>query len=76
MAQTALFAGGGTKPGLLFGATDKHAASVVSDPVGINDILRTIHRLMGIDADKVYNTPLGRPVPIVDGGRVIDALLA
>lgn len=76
MAQTALFAGGGTKPGLLFGATDKHAATVVSDPVGINDILRTIYRLMGIDADKVYNTPLGRPVPIVDGGRVINALLA
>ena len=76
MAQTALFAGGGTRPGLLMGATDKHAASVVSDPVGVNDILRTICRLMGIDADKVYYTPLGRPVPVVDGGRVIQALVA
>lgn len=76
MAQTALFAGGGTKPGLLMGATDKQAASVVADPVGVNDILRTICRLMGIDADKVYYTPLGRPVPVVDGGRVINALLA
>jgi hypothetical protein len=75
MAQTALFAGGGTRPGLLLGATDKHAAAVVSDPVGVNDILRTICRLMGIDADKVYYTPLGRPVPIVDGGRVIQALI-
>ncbi len=76
MAQTALFAGGGTRPGLLLGATDRQAAAVVSDPVGVNDILRTICRLMGIDADKVYYTPLGRPVPVVDGGRVINALLA
>lgn len=75
MAQTALFAGGGTKPGLLLGATDKHAASVVSDPVGVNDILRTICHLMGIDADKIYYTPVGRPVPVVDGGKVISSLL-
>jgi hypothetical protein len=31
---------------------------------------------MGIDPDKVYLTPLGRPVPIVSGGRVVEKLLA
>jgi hypothetical protein len=30
---------------------------------------------MGIDSDKTYYTPLGRPVPVVSGGRIIDSLL-
>lgn len=76
MAQTVLFAGGGIKPGLVIGETDKQAASVITDPYGVNDILRTIHHLMGIDADKINYTPLGRPVPIVDGGVVMNKVLA
>jgi hypothetical protein len=31
---------------------------------------------MGVDADKVYPDPLGRPVPIVTGGKRIDEVLA
>jgi hypothetical protein len=30
---------------------------------------------MGIDPTKTYNTPLGRPVPIVNGGRMIPGLV-
>jgi hypothetical protein len=30
---------------------------------------------MGVDTTKTYLTPLGRPVPIVDGGRVIPGLV-
>ena len=76
MAQTCLFAGGGIKPGQVIGATDKQASAVVSDPVGVNDLLRTICHLMGIDSDKVYYTPTGRPVPVVDGGKLVADLLA
>lgn len=76
IAQTVLFAGAGIKPGQVIGATDKNASAPITDPVGINDILRTICTLMGINADKEYYTPLGRPVPVVDGGRVIPGLLA
>lgn len=76
IAQTVLFAGAGIKPGQIIGATDKNAAAPITDPVGISDILRTICTLMGINADKEYYTPLGRPVPVVDGGRVIPGLLA
>lgn len=76
MAQSACFAGGGTKPGLIIGATDKQAAAPVADPIGVSDILRTIHTLLGIDSDKEYPDPLGRPLPIVNGGRVISELLA
>jgi hypothetical protein len=37
--------------------------------------MRTILRQMGIDADRVHTTPLGRPVPLVTGGAVIDELV-
>ncbi len=75
MAQTAIFAGGGTQPGRVIGATDAQAAAPTTDPVGVNDILRTIHRLLGIDPDRQYFGPLGRPVPLVDGGKLIRELV-
>ena len=75
MAQTVIFAGGGVKPGQVIGATDKTAAAPSTEPVSVNDLLRTIHTLMGIDPDRTYLGPLGRPVPLVDGGKFIDALV-
>ena len=76
MAQCILFAGGGTKPGQIIGATDKQAAAPISDPVSINDFLHTVHTLLGIDSHKEYEDPLGRPVPLVDGGKLIPGLIA
>jgi hypothetical protein len=76
MAQTCIFAGGGIQPGQVIGATDQHASAVVSDPVGVNDILKTICHLMGIDSDKTYYSPIGRPIPVVDGGKVLTDLIA
>jgi hypothetical protein len=75
MAQSNLIAGGGVKPGQVIGATDKKASAPVSDPVGVEDILRTLFGQMGVDTTKTYYTPLGRPVPIVDGGRVVPGLV-
>lgn len=74
-AQSVLFAGGGVKPGQVLGATDKHCAYPVADPVGVADILRTLFQQLGVDTTKTYYTPLGRPVPIVDGGRIIPDLV-
>jgi hypothetical protein len=75
MAQSVAFAGGGVRPGQVLGATDKQAAYPASDPVGVPDILRTLFQQMGVDTTKVYYTPQGRPVPIVDGGRIIPNLV-
>jgi hypothetical protein len=75
MAQSVIFAGGGVKPGQVIGATDRRAAAPVADPVSVEDILRTVLQQLGIDTTKTYYTPLGRPVPIVDGGRVVPGLL-
>ncbi|MBM4073210.1 MAG: DUF1501 domain-containing protein [Planctomycetes bacterium] len=74
-AQSVLFAGGGVRPGQVIGATDRRASAPTSDPVSVEDILRTIFQQMGIDSTRIYYTPLGRPVPIVDGGRVIPGLV-
>lgn len=76
MAQCILFAGGGTKPGQIIGSTDKQAAAPTSDPVSINDLLHTVHRLMGIDSSKEYLDKLNRPIPITDGGKLIPGLIA
>jgi hypothetical protein len=73
-AQSVLFAGGGIKPGIVIGATDRTQTAPTSDPVSVEDILFTIFQLMGIDPSKTYYTPLGRPVPIVNGGRMVPGL--
>ena len=75
MAQSILFAGGGVRPGQVIGATDKHAAYPTTEPYGVEDVLFTIFTLMGVNPKKIYYTPLGRPVPIVNGGRLIDDLV-
>ncbi|MFN0196686.1 MAG: DUF1501 domain-containing protein [Planctomycetaceae bacterium] len=76
MAQTIIFAGAGIKPGQVIGATDRDAAAVTDTPVSISDLLRTIHNILGIDASKVVTDPLGRPIPLVEGGELIPGLLA
>jgi hypothetical protein len=76
MAQCILFAGGGVKPGQIIGSTDAQAAYPTNDPVSVSDLLRTIHTMMGIDPDKEYDDPLGRPVPLVNGGKLIPGLIA
>ena len=75
MAQTIIFAGGGVQPGRVIGATDKHAAAPVTRAVTVDDLLRTVATLLGIDPEKHYYDHLGRPIPIVGGGRFLDELV-
>lgn len=74
MAQTIIFAGGGIRPGQVIGATDHQAAAPTTEPIGVNDLLRTICQQMGMDGDRQYIGPLGRPIPICDGGKAIRGL--
>lgn len=74
--QTVILAGGGIRRGAVIGASDATASYPTTHPYGIQDLLRTVFHLLGVDADKIYTTPLGRPVPIVNGGHRIDELLA
>ena len=73
--QSVILAGGGIKPGTVVGASDKTASYPSTTPYGIHDLMRTILGQLGIDADRQYLTPLGRPVPLVKGGAFIDELV-
>jgi hypothetical protein len=76
MCQSVILAGGGIARGRVVGASDKQAAAPTSHAVGVEDLARTILSLLGVDSSKTYYTPLGRPVPIVNGGRVVEEVLA
>ncbi len=71
-----VLAGGGIKGGVIHGASDATASEPDRDPVGPADLATTVYDRMGINADKELMAPGGRPIEIVDGGRVIKELLA
>ena len=74
-AFTVALAGGGIRGGRVVGASDARAERPASDPHGPEDLSATICHLMGIDPKEEFLTPEGRPVAIVNNGRVIDEFL-
>ncbi|MSV28320.1 MAG: DUF1501 domain-containing protein [Bryobacterales bacterium] len=75
-AWSAVFAGGGIPGGRVLGATDKTATEVTDNPVEPEDLLYTLYSMMGIDPEHEFQTPIGRPSKVVNGGRMIPGLLA
>jgi len=71
-----MLAGGGIKRGSIYGLSDSLAAEPEENPVGPEDLATTIYGQLGINADKELMAPGGRPIEIVDGGKVITDLLA
>jgi hypothetical protein len=71
-----VLAGGGTKKGLVFGASNATATEPERDPIGPEDLATTIYHQLGIVADKELMAPGNRPIEIVDGGKVRTELLA
>ncbi len=71
-----LLTGGGVKPGMVYGATDKDAAYPVSNPVHPSELVATIYHLLGIDPHLIVHDPLGRPHPIARGGEPVFELLS
>jgi hypothetical protein len=74
-AFTVALGGGGIKGGVVVGRTDARAEKPAEDPHGPEDLAATIHRCLGIDPDDAFLTPEGRPVKIVNNGRVIHQLI-
>ena len=56
-----LFAGGGTKAGLVHGTTDKIAAFPNDHPVSAGDLVATVYHLVGVDSDSTVPDHTGRP---------------
>ena len=74
-AFTLALGGGGIKGGRAVGKSDARAERPAVDPYGPEDLAATIFHLMGIDPKEEFRTPDGRPVAIVNNGRVIHELL-
>jgi uncharacterized protein (DUF1501 family) len=71
---TVLFAGGGTKGGFVFGASDKHGAYPSQNPVTASDIVATIYHAIGIAPDMELRDRLDRPIALVPDGAPINEI--
>jgi uncharacterized protein DUF1501 len=70
-------AGGGVKPGLVFGATDDFSYNVVEQPVHVHDFHATLLYLLGIDHERLTYLYQGRRFRLTDvSGKVVSAVVA
>jgi hypothetical protein len=70
-----ILAGGGVKPGVVHGASDKIGAHPSSNPVTPADVIATIYHCLGIRPDQELRDRVGRPFSVVPGGAPIQELL-
>jgi hypothetical protein len=74
---TVFLAGGGTKPGLTYGATDDLGLRSVVDPVHVHDLQATILHLLGFDHTKLTYRFQGRDYRLTDVfGKVVKGVVA
>ena len=69
-------AGGGFKKGMVYGSSDALAGEPDENPVGPESLAKTMYRLIGINAEKRLMAPGNRPIDIVNGGTVINEIIA
>jgi len=69
-----LVAGGGVRPGQVYGQSDRHGAWPKADAVNPYDLVATIYHALGIDPATEYNDTLNRPRRLVESGRPIEGL--
>jgi hypothetical protein len=74
---TTWMAGGGVRPGLIYGETDEFGYNVVKDPVHVHDFHATLLRLLGIDHEQLTYKYQGRRFRLTDvSGQVVQDLFA
>ena len=74
-AFSVVVGGGGIKPGIVVGKTDARAEKPSSDPYGPEDLFATMMNSLGINPKGEFHMPDGRPVGIVNNGRIISELV-
>jgi hypothetical protein len=70
-----MLCGGGLPQGLVYGSSDRIGESPRDNPTTPSDLIRTLLIRLGVDPDQTLTTPDGRPIPINQHGKPIDALL-
>jgi hypothetical protein len=74
-AWTVAMFGGGIRGGRTVGETDKEGAAPVEKPTTVQDFLATACELLGIDYTKKNDTPIGRPIQIVEKAKPFTKLI-
>jgi arylsulfatase A-like enzyme len=69
-AWTSMLMGGGIKGGQIIGKTDGTGSSVVDRPISVYDLMASVCKILGINGAKEINTPIGRPIRLVDKSGV------
>jgi len=76
-AFTVWLAGGGVKPGMVYGASDEFGWKVAENPVHVHDLQATVLHLMGFDHEKLVYRYAGRDFRLTETkGRVVREILA
>lgn len=76
-AYTIWMAGGGVKPGIVYGETDEFGYNVIKDPVHINDFHATVMHLMGLNHEQLTFKHLGRRYRLTDvAGKLVPGIIA
>ena len=69
-------AGGGVKPGIVYGETDDIGYNIVKDPVHVHDFQATVLHLLGLNHEKLTFKHLGRRNRLTDvSGKVVKDIL-
>lgn len=74
-AMSVLFAGCGTPGGQVVGATDRKGYAAVERVLTPENFASTVYTKLGINPDKMYYTPQGRPAHLVSNPTPISELL-
>jgi hypothetical protein len=69
-ANSVVLAGAGLPGGLVLGKTDAKGDVPADRPVTPADLAATIYTRLGIDPGFQFETPDGRPLRLVDGGKI------
>jgi arylsulfatase A-like enzyme len=70
-------AGGGIKPGIVYGETDDFGYNITENPVHVHDFQATMLHLLGIDHEQLTYKYQGRRFRLTDvEGHVVKDLLA
>ncbi len=74
---TKWMAGGGVKPGVVYGETDDFSYNVVKDPMHIHDLNATILHCLGVNHERLTYRHQGRDFRLTDvHGNVVHDILA
>jgi hypothetical protein len=70
-------AGGGVKPGIVYGETDDFGYNITQNPVHVHDFQATVLHQLGLDHEKLIYKHLGRRFRLTDvAGKVVRDILS